>query len=168
VASLSGSKVVVGDGPARAGLARRFLDAVFLGTKRGEALAAVYAAADVFVFPSKTDTFGLVLLEALASGVPVCGISSQRTARRDPAGAAQAVGKVPTFGIRWPPILRREWRGGSVVKISERQERPIPQQAAPRSSRLPHPASLAIPEPFAMPPCGPRCHTRLYKPLHTF
>jgi len=68
---LPGSKVVVGDGPARADLARQFPDAVFLGTKRGEALATVYAAADVFVFPSKTDTFGLVLLEALASGVPV-------------------------------------------------------------------------------------------------
>src|SRR6266536_2276354 len=68
---LPGSKVVVGDGPARADLVRRFPDAVFLGTKTNEALAAVYAAADVFVFPSKTDTFGLVLLEALASGVPV-------------------------------------------------------------------------------------------------
>jgi len=44
---------------------------VFLGTKRGEALAAVYAAANVFVFPSRTDTFGLVLLEALASGLPI-------------------------------------------------------------------------------------------------
>jgi glycosyltransferase involved in cell wall biosynthesis len=68
---LPGSKVVVGDGPARADLARRFPDAVFLGTKSNEALAAIYAAADVFVFPSKTDTFGLVLLEALASGLPV-------------------------------------------------------------------------------------------------
>src|SRR6266536_1697305 len=68
---LPGSKVVVGDGPARADLMRRFPNAVFLRTKRGEALAAVYAAVDVFVFPSKTDTFGLVLLETLASGVPV-------------------------------------------------------------------------------------------------
>jgi glycosyltransferase involved in cell wall biosynthesis len=68
---LPGSKVVVGDGPARAELARRFPDAIFLGTKRGETLATVYAAADVFVFPSNTDTFGLVLLEALASGLPV-------------------------------------------------------------------------------------------------
>jgi glycosyltransferase involved in cell wall biosynthesis len=68
---LPGTKVVVGDGPARAGLTRRFPDAVFLGARRGEDLAGAYAAADVFVFPSRTDTYGLVLLEALASGVPV-------------------------------------------------------------------------------------------------
>ncbi|OPF92618.1 GDP-mannose-dependent alpha-mannosyltransferase [Rhodopseudomonas palustris] len=68
---LPGSKVVVGDGPARAALERDFPNAVFLGAKQGEALAKVYSAADVFVFPSKTDTYGLVLLEALASGVPV-------------------------------------------------------------------------------------------------
>lgn len=66
-----GSKVVVGDGPQRAELARRYPDAVFLGSKTGEDLAAHYASADVFVFPSRTDTFGLVLVEALASGVPV-------------------------------------------------------------------------------------------------
>jgi glycosyltransferase involved in cell wall biosynthesis len=68
---LPGTKVVVGDGPARGDLEGRFPDAVFLGAMRGEALARVFAAADVFVFPSHTDTFGLVLLEALASGVPV-------------------------------------------------------------------------------------------------
>ena len=68
---LPGTKVVVGDGPARAELTCRFPDAVFLGVRQGEDLARVYAAADVFVFPSRTDTYGLVLLEALASGVPV-------------------------------------------------------------------------------------------------
>jgi len=68
---LPGSKVVVGDGPARADLQARFPDAVFLGTQEGEVLARTYSAADVFVFPSRTDTFGLVLLEALASGLPV-------------------------------------------------------------------------------------------------
>ena len=68
---LPGTKVIVGDGPAKANLVRRYPQAVFLGAKQGEELAAIYAAADVFVFPSKTDTFGLVLLEALASGVPV-------------------------------------------------------------------------------------------------
>ncbi|MEX0590671.1 MAG: glycosyltransferase family 1 protein [Xanthobacteraceae bacterium] len=68
---LPGTKVVVGDGPARAELEARFPDAIFLGPQEGETLARTYAAADVFVFPSWTDTFGLVLLEALASGLPV-------------------------------------------------------------------------------------------------
>lgn len=68
---LPGTKVVVGDGPARVALQRDFPQTVFLGAKQGEELAEVYAAADVFVFPSQTDTYGLVLLEALASGVPV-------------------------------------------------------------------------------------------------
>jgi glycosyltransferase involved in cell wall biosynthesis len=68
---LPGSKVIVGDGPQRAALAAAYPDARFLGTLAGEDLARVYAAADVFVFPSLTDTFGIVLLEALASGVPV-------------------------------------------------------------------------------------------------
>ena len=68
---LPGSVVVVGEGPARAGLERRFPHAHFLGALHGEALARVYASADVFVFPSKTDTFGIVLVEALASGIPV-------------------------------------------------------------------------------------------------
>ena len=66
-----GTKVIVGDGPARATLQTRYPDAHFLGPKFGADLAAAYAAADVFVFPSKTDTFGLVMIEALASGVPV-------------------------------------------------------------------------------------------------
>ena len=52
-------------------LVRRFPQAVFLGARQREELAAIYAAADVFVFPSRTDTFGLVMLEALACGVPV-------------------------------------------------------------------------------------------------
>ena len=66
-----GTKVVVGDGPARADLERRFPDAKFLGAKFGAELAACYANADVFVFPSFTDTFGLVILEAMATGTPV-------------------------------------------------------------------------------------------------
>jgi glycosyltransferase involved in cell wall biosynthesis len=83
---LPGSKVIVGDGPARAALARRYPQAVFLGARQGEALAQAYAAADVFVFPSKTDTFGLVLLEALASGLPVAAFPV--TGPRDVIGSA--------------------------------------------------------------------------------
>ena len=68
---LPGSKVIIGDGPQRGALESRYPGVQFLGKKYGEDLAAHYAASDVFVFPSKTDTFGLVLLEALASGLPV-------------------------------------------------------------------------------------------------
>lgn len=66
-----GTKVVVGDGPARAALTARFPEAKFLGPLFGADLAAAYRAADVFVFPSRTDTFGLVMIEALACGTPV-------------------------------------------------------------------------------------------------
>lgn len=66
-----GTKVVVGDGPARADLQSRYSKVQFAGYKFGAELAAHIASADVFVFPSRTDTFGLVLLEAMACGVPV-------------------------------------------------------------------------------------------------
>jgi glycosyltransferase involved in cell wall biosynthesis len=66
-----GTKVVVGDGPARATLEAKYPDAKFMGSMFGAELAQAYRAADVFVFPSKTDTFGLVMIEALACGTPV-------------------------------------------------------------------------------------------------
>ena len=66
-----GSKVVVGDGPALAEMRRRYPQVHFVGSRSGEALAGAYRAADCFVFPSLTDTFGLVIIEALACGVPV-------------------------------------------------------------------------------------------------
>lgn len=68
---LPGSKVVVGGGPALEGLKQKFPQVTFTGYRENGALARSYAGADVFVFPSRTDTFGLVLLEALASGTPV-------------------------------------------------------------------------------------------------
>jgi glycosyltransferase involved in cell wall biosynthesis len=83
---LPGSKLVVGDGPARAHLARQYPKVVFLGARQSEALAKIYASADVFVFPSRTDTFGLVLLEALVSGVPVAAFPA--AAPRDVIGDA--------------------------------------------------------------------------------
>jgi len=72
-AEVPGTKVVVGDGPARAMLEKRFPEVVFTGALHGGELASTYAAADLFVFPSLTDTFGLVMIEALASGLPVAG-----------------------------------------------------------------------------------------------
>ncbi len=90
---LPGSKVVVGDGPSRASLQRRFPDAHFAGMKHGAELARAFAGADVFVFPSRTDTFGLVLLESLACGTPVAAFPV--TGPLDVlAGAAPGVGAV--------------------------------------------------------------------------
>ncbi|MDD3029988.1 MAG: glycosyltransferase family 1 protein [Alphaproteobacteria bacterium] len=83
-----GHKVVIGDGPARKALQKAYPDVVFLGTLHGEALARAMAAADVFVFPSKTDTFGLVLLEAAAAGLRIAAYPT--TGPRDVLGAPQA------------------------------------------------------------------------------
>lgn len=89
---LPGTKVVIGDGPARESLARRYPDAKFLGPKTGEDLVRHYAAADVFVFPSKTDTFGLVMLEALACGVPVAAFPVR--------GPCDVIGDAPVGALR--------------------------------------------------------------------
>jgi glycosyltransferase involved in cell wall biosynthesis len=68
---LPGTKVIVGDGPQRASLQAAYPAAKFIGERHGASLVAAYAGADVFVFPSRTDTFGLVLLESLACGTPI-------------------------------------------------------------------------------------------------
>jgi glycosyltransferase involved in cell wall biosynthesis len=88
---LPGSKVIVGDGPALTALTRKYPQATFLGARHGEALAQAYAGADVFVFPSRTDTFGLVLLEALASGVPVAAFPV--------AGPRDVIGTAPVGAL---------------------------------------------------------------------
>ena len=88
---LPGTKVVLGDGPQRASLQRRYRDAVFLGEQFGDQLAETYAAADAFVFPSRTDTFGLVLLEALACGLPVAAYPVQ--------GPLDVVGGAPVAAL---------------------------------------------------------------------
>jgi len=85
-----GTKIVVGDGPQLEELRRLYPEAVFLGLKRGAELAALYRSADVFVFPSKTDTFGNVMIEALSSGVPVAAypVSGPIDVLTDPACGA--------------------------------------------------------------------------------
>ena len=74
---LPGTKLVAGDGPQRTELESRYPNARFLGQKTAAELAGLYAASDVFVFPSRTDTFGLVLLEALACGTPIAAYPVQ-------------------------------------------------------------------------------------------
>jgi glycosyltransferase involved in cell wall biosynthesis len=110
---LPGTKVVVGDGPAREHLARDYLDAKFLGVRRGEALGEAYAAADVFVFPSLTDTFGNVLLEAMASGVPVAAypVTGPKDVVTDPrAGALDAdLGKAALAALSLSREAAREF-----------------------------------------------------------
>lgn len=88
---LPGSKVVVGDGPQLAELRQRFPQATFLGMRRGQELAGAIAAADVFVFPSLTDTFGVVQLEALACGVPVAAFPVM--------GPRDVIGHVPVGAL---------------------------------------------------------------------
>jgi glycosyltransferase involved in cell wall biosynthesis len=84
-----GTRVVVGDGPERAALAARYPHAIFLGTLHGAELAAAYRSADVLVFPSRTDTFGLVMIEALACGTPVAAypVAGPRDVLSDAVGA---------------------------------------------------------------------------------
>jgi len=84
---LPGTKIVVGAGPQLEELQGRYPDVVFTGEKRGEDLALHYAVGDAFVFPSLTDTFGLVLLEALACGVPVAAFPV--------AGPKDVIGSAP-------------------------------------------------------------------------
>lgn len=88
---LPGSKWVVGDGPALSALRAKYPQAHYLGVLKQPELAKVYAAADVFVFPSKTDTFGLVLLEAMACGLPVAAYPV--------TGPIDVLGETSTAGV---------------------------------------------------------------------
>jgi len=68
---LPGSKLIIGDGPSKAELEQKYSDAKFVGYKKGQELVDLLSISDVFVFPSKTDTFGLTMIEAMACGIPV-------------------------------------------------------------------------------------------------
>lgn len=108
---LPGTKAVVGDGPQLPELRRRYPATNFLGAKFGAELAAHYRAADVFVFPSRTDTFGLVLLEALASGVPVAAFpvpGPLDVVGGSPAGVLdEDLGRAALAALAIPPALCR-------------------------------------------------------------
>jgi glycosyltransferase involved in cell wall biosynthesis len=119
---------VVGDGPERAELQSRFPAVRFLGQRLGKELASLYAASDVFVFPSRTDTFGLVLLEALASGTPVAAFPVQTTLEvigdatvavldEDLRAAAQKALSIPRVSCR-EFALKRSWRASAEQFLS--------------------------------------------------
>jgi glycosyltransferase involved in cell wall biosynthesis len=97
---LPGTKVVVGDGPQKAELEAKYPDVVFTGAKFGEELAAHFNSADVFVFPSLTDTFGLVILEAMATGSPVAGFNAPGPADIIPGSGAGVLAPGRTDGLR--------------------------------------------------------------------
>ncbi|CAN7189864.1 glycosyltransferase family 1 protein [Phenylobacterium sp. LjRoot164] len=97
---LPGTKVVVGDGPQRDELMERYPNAVFTGAKFGDELAAHFSCADVFVFPSLTDTFGLVILEAMAAGVPVAAYPAPGPIDIIPGSGAGVLAHSATEGLR--------------------------------------------------------------------
>jgi glycosyltransferase involved in cell wall biosynthesis len=97
---LPGTKVIVGDGPQREELAEKYPNVVFAGAKFGEELARYFACADVFCFPSLTDTFGLVILEAMAAGVPVAAFSAPGPIDIIPGSGAGVLAPGQTDGLR--------------------------------------------------------------------
>jgi glycosyltransferase involved in cell wall biosynthesis len=97
---LPGTKVIVGDGPQRDELHARYPDVHFTGALHGDKLALAYASADVFVFPSLTDTFGLVILESMAAGTPVAAYPAPGPIDIIPGSNAGALAATPTEGLR--------------------------------------------------------------------
>ena len=97
---LPGTKVLVGDGPQREELAEKYPNVVFRGAMHGQKLGEHYACADVFVFPSLTDTFGLVILEAMASGLPVAAYPAPGPIDIIPGSNAGVLAATPTEGLQ--------------------------------------------------------------------
>ena len=128
---LPGTKLIVGDGPARAALERKYPDAVFLGARHGEELASIYAGADVFVFPSKTDTFGLVLLEALASGLPVAAFPV--TGPRDVIGTS---GRRASDDLRSACLEALGIRGGPASHLRQATPGRHPRASSPSTRAM--------------------------------
>jgi glycosyltransferase involved in cell wall biosynthesis len=97
---LPGTKVVVGPGPQLEELKAKYPEVVFTGSKSGEDLTAAYNSSDVFVFPSLTDTFGLVLLEAMACGTPVAAYPAPGPIDILPNSGAGRLAHSPTEGLK--------------------------------------------------------------------
>ncbi len=139
--NLPGTKVVVGKGPQLDELERSYKDCVFVGAKFGEDLARHYASADVFVFPSLTDTFGLVVLEAMAAGTPVAAFDA--TGPRDvipgsgagtitPVGGDLAKGALDCLALSRAACRAHaekfSWRACAEVFLENLQPLPPPQR----------------------------------------
>ena len=139
---LPGTKVLVGDGPQREELAERYPATVFRGPRFGDDLAAHYAGADVFVFPSLTDTFGLVILEAMAAGVPVAAFPAPGPIDIIPGSNAGVLAQTCEIGLREaclacldiPSALVRayaegfSWRASSEEFVRNLQPYPEPEK----------------------------------------
>ncbi|KQT34812.1 alpha-mannosyltransferase [Sphingomonas sp. Leaf412] len=138
-----GTKVVVGDGPARDVLAARYPSALFLGQRRGEDLAACYRAADALVFPSLTDTFGLVMAEAMACGTPVAaypvtgpvdvlagGGGVMRADLRDAVAGAMALDRADVARIG----ARFDWDRATRQFLAALAPLPVPRPIATRAA----------------------------------
>ena len=126
---LIGKKIIVGDGPLLSKLKLRYPKATFLGNKDKKDLPEIYNQADVFVFPSRTDTFGLVLLEAMACGVPIAafptagpidviGDSSAGCLSEDLAEAIEGALKIPR-NIAREHALRYSWLEASRLFLEQ-------------------------------------------------
>src|SRR5207302_6551817 len=141
---LPGSKVVVGDGPQKAMLQQKYPDVSFLGEKKGRNLSSHLAAADVFVFPSLTDTFGVVQLEALACGTPVAAfpVTGPLDVIADhPIGALDNDLRIAC--IRALDLSRAACRNFALARSWENSARQfIGNLSALQPSRLPQPARV--------------------------
>jgi glycosyltransferase involved in cell wall biosynthesis len=116
---LPGTTVVVGDGPQREELTAKYPHVVFAGAKFGDELADYFAGADVFVFPSLTDTFGLVLLEAMASGTPVAAFSAPGPIDLIPGSGAGVISPDQIEGLREAAVACLELDRGAVRAFAE-------------------------------------------------
>jgi glycosyltransferase involved in cell wall biosynthesis len=117
---LPGSKVVVGPGPQLDELKAKYPRVVFTGSKQGEELARHYRCADVFVFPSLTDTFGLVILEAMASGTPVAAYPAPGPIDLIPGSGAGALALTATEGLREACLQCLDLDRGAVRAFAEK------------------------------------------------
>ncbi len=116
---LPGTKVVVGPGPQLEELKAKYPEARFTGSKSGEDLAAHYACADVFVFPSLTDTFGLVILEAMAAGTPVAAYPAPGPVDLIPGSGAGVLARSATEGLREACLEALDLDRGKVRAFAE-------------------------------------------------